>query len=49
VFFAIGNLLWFIIAILAGTLAGALAVIAAKQFVRAGAETPEGEPQLAAV
>ncbi len=32
VFFAIGNLLWFVIAILIGTLAGAVAVIAAKEF-----------------
>ena len=34
VFFAIGNLLWFVIAIVAGTVAGALAVIAAKQFAK---------------
>jgi PTS system fructose-specific IIC component len=32
VFFAIGNLLWFLIALAVGTVAGALAVIAAKQF-----------------
>jgi PTS system fructose-specific IIC component len=38
VFFAIGHLLWFIVAILAGTVAGALAVIAAKQFVNPKAE-----------
>ena len=34
VFFAIGGILWFIIAILAGTVAGAVAVIAAKQFAK---------------
>ena len=35
VFFAIGNLLWFLVALAAGTVVGALAVIAAKQFVEA--------------
>ena len=34
VFFAIGNLLWFVVALAAGTVVGALAVIAAKQFHR---------------
>jgi PTS system fructose-specific IIC component len=34
VFFAIGHLLWFIIAILVGSAAGAVAVIAAKQFAK---------------
>ena len=33
VFFAIGPILWFIVALRVGTVAGALAVIAAKQFV----------------
>ncbi len=33
VFFAIGNLLWFVIALVAGTAVSALAVIAAKQFI----------------
>jgi PTS system fructose-specific IIC component len=47
VFFAIGNLLWFLVALAAGTVAGALAVIAAKQFVRPGAEVEEA-PALAA-
>jgi PTS system fructose-specific IIC component len=32
VFFAIGHLLWFLVALAAGTVAAALAVIAAKQF-----------------
>ena len=35
VFFAIGNLLWFVVALAAGTVVGALAVIAAKQFAQA--------------
>jgi PTS system fructose-specific IIC component len=38
VFFAIGNLLWFIVAIIVGSVAGALAVIAAKQFINPRAE-----------
>jgi fructose PTS system EIIBC or EIIC component len=41
VFFAIGNLIWFIVAILIGSVAGALAVVAAKQFLRAGAKVDE--------
>ena len=32
VFFAIGNLLWFLIALAAGTIVGAVCVVAAKQF-----------------
>ena len=31
-FFAIGNLLWFVVAIIAGTVVAAIAVVAAKQF-----------------
>ena len=38
VFFAIGNLLWFIVAIIVGAIAGAVAVIAAKQFINPKAE-----------
>jgi PTS system fructose-specific IIC component len=38
VFFAIGKLLWFLAALAAGTVVGALAVIAAKQFVNPKAE-----------
>jgi PTS system fructose-specific IIC component len=41
VFFAIGNLIWFIVAIVIGSVAGALAVIAAKQFIRPGAKVAE--------
>ncbi|GAA2548645.1 PTS fructose transporter subunit IIABC [Mycolicibacterium diernhoferi] len=33
VFFAIGNLLWFLIALVAGTVVSALTVVAAKQFI----------------
>ena len=47
VFFAIGNLLWFLVALAAGTVAGALAVIAAKQFAKPSTETAEA-PALAA-
>ena len=41
VFFAIGDMLWFIVAILVGTVAGALAVIAAKQFAKPSAKVDE--------
>jgi PTS system fructose-specific IIC component len=34
VFFAIGHLLWFLVALAVGTVTGAVAVIAAKQFVK---------------
>ena len=47
VFFAIGNLIWFLVALAAGTVASALAVVAAKQFAKPGADTRE-EPALAA-
>jgi PTS system fructose-specific IIC component len=46
VFFAIGNLAWFVISILVGTAAGALAVIAAKQFHRPSV-TADETPALA--
>lgn len=38
VFFAIGHLVWFLLALAAGTVVGAVAVIAAKQFVSAKSE-----------
>ena len=41
VFFAIGNLLWFLVAIVVGMVAGALAVIAAKQFAKPTAKLDE--------
>ena len=40
-FFAIGGILWFIIAILIGTVAGAVAVIAAKQFAKPSVKVDE--------
>jgi fructose PTS system EIIBC or EIIC component len=49
VFFAIGNLLWFIVAILIGAVAGAVAVIAAKQFIKPAIESAADEPALATV
>jgi len=48
VLFAIGKPVWFVIAILIGTVAGAVAVIAAKQFVKPTA-TAEPTPALATV
>ncbi|WP_396924948.1 fructose-specific PTS transporter subunit EIIC [Mycolicibacterium sp.] len=39
VFFAIGNLVWFLVALAAGTAVGGFAVIAAKQFIRKAADT----------
>lgn len=45
--FAIGHLLWFIIAILVGSVAGAVAVIAAKEFVKPSVKA-EDTPALAA-
>ena len=44
--FAIDNKLWFVIAIIAGMIAGALAVIAAKQFAKPSIKAEE-EPALA--
>jgi PTS system fructose-specific IIC component len=44
VFFAIGNVLWFLVALAAGTVVGAVAVIFAKEFIAATpdkAATPE--------
>jgi PTS system fructose-specific IIC component len=38
VFFAIGNLLWFLVALAAGTITGAVAVIGAKEFINPKAE-----------
>ncbi len=48
VFFAIGNLLWFLAALAAGTVAGAAAVIFAKEFFRAKPQQESLEPALAA-
>jgi fructose PTS system EIIBC or EIIC component len=41
VFFAIGHLIWFIIAIVIGSVVGAMAVIAAKQFVKPSVKVDE--------
>lgn len=41
VFFAIGNLLWFLVALAVGTVVSALAVITAKQFAKPSVTTPE--------
>lgn len=46
VFFAIGNLLWFVIAVALGTVVSALTVIAAKQFTKRPVTAPEA-PALA--
>ena len=50
VFFAIGNLVWFLLALAAGTLVGALCVVAAKQFVHRtpAAESTTDRPLVAA-
>lgn len=45
VFFAIGNLVWFIVALVAGTVVGALAVVTAKQLA---APKPPAQTQLSA-
>src|SRR6185295_8802144 len=47
VFFAIGNLLWFVVALVVGTAAAAAAVIAAKQFAKPSVKVDE-TPALAA-
>ena len=47
VFFAIGNLLWFLVALAAGTAIGAVAVIAAKQFAKPKADA-DSTPELVA-
>jgi PTS system fructose-specific IIC component len=47
VFFAIGHLLWFLVALAVGTVAGALTVIAAKEFIKPTAKA-EDTPALAA-
>ncbi|MEO3759279.1 fructose-specific PTS transporter subunit EIIC [Mycobacterium sp. B14F4] len=46
VFFAIGHLLWFLVALAAGTIVGAVTVVIAKQFARTAA-TADETPALA--
>ncbi|MRX44365.1 PTS fructose transporter subunit IIABC [Agromyces kandeliae] len=51
VFFAIGNLLWFVLAIVAGSVVGALVVIALKRWAHRRTireEVAEGEPSIVA-
>jgi fructose PTS system EIIBC or EIIC component len=48
VFFAIGNLLWFLVALAVGTVAGAVAVIAAKQFVKPSVASEEAQTLVSA-
>lgn len=47
VFFAIGNLLWFLVALGAGTVVGATAVVFAKQFTKAKPQQEQIGPVLA--
>ncbi len=47
VFFAIGNLLWAVVALVAGTVVAAVLVVAAKQFAKPKAKS-ESEPELVA-
>ncbi|MGE5697129.1 MAG: fructose-specific PTS transporter subunit EIIC [Candidatus Sericytochromatia bacterium] len=48
VFFAVGHLVWFIVALAAGTVVGAIAVIVAKQFIGTTPRQSQPEPALAA-
>ena len=48
VFFAIGHLVWFLVALAAGTVVGAFAVIAAKQFIQAHRHRRRQPPPLLA-
>jgi PTS system fructose-specific IIC component len=48
VFFAIGKLAWFLVALVAGTVVGAVAVIVAKQFTGVRTNTPSAETAVAA-
>jgi PTS system fructose-specific IIC component len=47
VFFAIGHLLWFVIALAAGTVAAAVAVVAVKQFAKPSVAVEDEAPALA--
>jgi PTS system fructose-specific IIC component len=49
VFFAIGNLAWFLVSLAAGMIIGALSVIVAKQFIGASSAPEPAEPALATV
>ncbi|MFC0447177.1 PTS fructose transporter subunit IIABC [Rhodococcus jostii] len=49
VFFAIGNLLWFLVALAAGVVVAALCVVGAKEFIKPGASDAELDPDVATV
>jgi fructose PTS system EIIBC or EIIC component len=49
VFFAIGNLLWFLVSLVAGMLVGAAAVVAAKQFAAKPKAEADASPAMATV
>jgi PTS system fructose-specific IIC component len=48
VFFAIGHLMWFLVALAVGTVAGAVAVIAAKEFIKPSVKAEEAPAMAAA-
>lgn len=49
VFFAIGNLVWFLISLLAGVLVAAVCVVAAKEFIHSGTPDTALDPDAAPV
>ncbi|MBC2643890.1 MULTISPECIES: fructose-specific PTS transporter subunit EIIC [unclassified Rhodococcus (in: high G+C Gram-positive bacteria)] len=49
VFFAIGNLLWFLVSLAAGVAVAALCVVGAKEFIKPGASDAELDPDVATV
>ncbi|KAF0962423.1 PTS fructose transporter subunit IIABC [Rhodococcus sp. T7] len=49
VFFAIGNLLWFLVSLAAGVVVSALCVVGAKEFIKPGASDAELDPDVATV
>ncbi|QSE88488.1 PTS sugar transporter subunit IIA [Rhodococcus pseudokoreensis] len=49
VFFAIGNLLWFVVSLAAGVVVSALCVVGAKEFIKPGASDAELDPDVATV
>ncbi|MDF3304793.1 PTS fructose transporter subunit IIABC [Rhodococcus koreensis] len=49
VFFAIGNLLWFLVSLAAGVVVAALCVVGAKEFIKPGASDAELDPDVATV
>ncbi|WP_072687665.1 PTS fructose transporter subunit IIABC [Rhodococcus marinonascens] len=49
VFFAVGNLLWFLVSLAVGAVVATLCVIGAKEFIRPGTSDAELDPDVAAV